>query len=529
MMLTWLLVVLLGGGALAWGLGRWHPLWARCVALAALAIDLAVVLLLWVQLGGQAELSSHGVWLTQVQWPWLPRFGVSFYLAMDGLSLLLVGLTMFLGLIAVLASWTEIREHVGFFHGNLLWILAGVTGVFLALDLFLFYCFWELMLVPMYLLISIWGHERRVYAATKFFIYTQASGLLMLIAILALVFIHHRNTGTYTFNYLELLGTAMTADAAMWLMLGFFVAFAVKLPVVPLHTWLPDAHTEAPTAGSVILAGLLLKTGGYGLLRFVVPLFPEAARQFAPVAMALGVVGILYGAVLAFAQTDLKRLVAYTSVSHLGFVLLGVFAWNALAWQGAVMEMLCHGLSTGALFILVGVLQERLHTRDMARLGGLWSAMPRLGAVGLLLTMASLGLPGLGNFVAEFLVLVGAYQTWVALTVVAATGLIIAAVYALWFMQQTFHGPPQTHWRPSDASPRDMAVLVVMVATLVWLGFYPQPVLDTVTPTLTVLEAQYGTPQTHTALMPRTLHTPGLFPEAERAGRGVRGPREGKP
>ena len=235
----------------------------------------------------------------------------------------------------MLASWTEIQEAVGFFHLNLLWVLAGIAGVFLAMDLFLFYFAWELMLVPMYFLIAIWGHERRVYAAVKFFLFTQLSGLLMLIAILALYFAHHTATGIFTFEYADLLGTPLSPHAALWIMLGFFVAFAVKLPMFPLHTWLPDAHTEAPTAGSVVLAGLLLKTGAYGLLRFVMPLFPAAARAFAPVAMVLAVIGILYGAILAFAQTDLKRLVAYTSVSHLGFVLLGIFAWNKLALQGA--------------------------------------------------------------------------------------------------------------------------------------------------------------------------------------------------
>ena len=263
-------------------------------------------------------------------------FGIHFHLALDGLSLLLLMLTFLLGIMSVLASWTEIQEAVGFFHLNLLWVLAGIAGVFLAMDLFLFYFAWELMLVPMYFLIAIWGHERRVYAAAKFFLFTQLSGLLMLIAILALYFAHHTATGIFTFEYADLLGTPLSSHAALWIMLGFFVAFAVKLPMFPLHTWLPDAHTEAPTAGSVVLAGLLLKTGAYGMLRFVMPLFPAAAHAFAPVAMVLAVIGILYGAILAFAQTDLKRLVAYTSVSHLGFVLLGIFAWNKLALQGAV-------------------------------------------------------------------------------------------------------------------------------------------------------------------------------------------------
>jgi NADH-quinone oxidoreductase subunit M len=340
----------------------------------------------------------------------------------------------------------------------------------------------------MYFLISLWGHENRVYAAIKFFIFTQASSLLMLVAMLALVFLHHRHTGVYTFDYMQLLGTPMAASTAMWLMLGFVIAFVVKLPAVPVHTWLPDAHTEAPTAGSVLLAGLLLKTGAYGLFRFVLPLFPAAAQAFAPVAMGLGVLGILYGAILAFAQTDVKRLVAYTSVSHMGFVLLGVFTWNPWALQGAVLEMLCHGLSTGGLFILAGALQERLHTRDLEHMGGLWSTVPRLGGVGMVLAMASLGLPGLGNFVAEFLVLLGAFQVSPVLTIVASIGLVLAAVYALRFIQRTFHGPNTRGWHLPDLTLRDMAIMAVLIASLVWLGLFPQPVLNTADPVLRHLQ-----------------------------------------
>ena len=488
MILTWLILILLVGGLVAWLLGGRSAAGAHWAALAALGLDLALGLVLWARYPSQVGFSERGVWFIEVQWPWIPQFGISVHFAMDGLSLLLVLLTVLLGLMAVAASWSEIRERVGFFHFNLLWVLAGIVGVFLALDLFLFYVFWEMMLVPMYFLIGIWGHESRVYAAIKFFIFTQASSLLMLLAIVTLFFLHHKQFGVYTFDYIALLGTPLGPGMAMWLMLGFFVAFAVKLPVVPFHTWLPDAHTEAPTAGSVILAGLLLKTGAYGLLRFVVPLFPEAARAFAPVAMVLGVIGILYGAVLAFAQTDLKRLVAYTSISHLGFVVLGIFAWNEWALQGAVMQMICHGLSTGALFILVGALQERLQTRDMGRMGGLWSAVPRLGGVGLFLAMASLGLPGLGNFVGEFLVLVGTFQVHVWLAIVAAIGLVTAAIYALRLVQQTFHGPTHQGWRVPDLSARDLAMMAVMIASLVWLGLYPQPVFDTAHPALSYLQ-----------------------------------------
>ena len=488
MILAWFISSLLAGGFLAWLFGQRHPLWARWIALGALAIDLLLGLAIWLWHLGQVALSEHGAWLIELQWAWIPQFGISFHLAMDGLSLLLVLLTFFLGIMAVIASWSEIQVGVGFFHFNLLWVLAGIVGVFLALDLFLFYFFWEMMLVPMYFLISIWGHENRVYAAIKFFIFTQASSLLMLLAILTLFFLHHQQTGVYTFAYAQLLGTPLGPSTAMWLMLGFFVAFAVKLPAVPFHTWLPDAHTEAPTAGSVILAGLLLKTGAYGMLRFALPLFPQAAWLFAPAAMVLAVTGILYGAVLAFAQTDLKRLVAYTSISHLGFVLLGIFAWNELALQGAVLQMICHGIGTGALFMLAGALQARLHTRDMSRMGGLWSTAPRLGGVGLFFAMAALGLPGLGNFLAEFLVLVGSFQVNVLLTIMATLGLVTATVYALRLIQRTFHGPNTEGWRLPDLTARDMATMAVMIAALVWLGLYPQALLETAAPVLNDLQ-----------------------------------------
>jgi NADH-quinone oxidoreductase subunit M len=383
----------------------------------------------------------------------------------------------------VLTSWAEIQERVGFFHFNLLWILAGIVGVFLALDLFLFYFFWELMLVPMFYLIAIWGHENRIYAAIKFFLFTQLSGLFMLLSILGLYFIHGRATGTFTFDYNQLLGTTYGSPTiATGLMLGFLVAFVVKLPAVPFHTWLPDAHTEAPTAGSVVLAGLMLKTGAYGILRFVLPLFPDAAARLAPLAMVIGAIGVLYGAILAFAQTDFKRLVAYTSVSHMGFVLLGAFARNTLALHGTVMEMISHGISTGALFILAGALQERMHTRDVRRMGGLWSVVPGMGAVAMVFAMASLGLPGLGNFVAEFLVLLGAYQANALITVLATLGLIAGTIYALRIIQRTFHGPNLEGWVLPDFSAREWIIMASMILVIVWLGLYPQPVLNTARP-----------------------------------------------
>jgi NADH-quinone oxidoreductase subunit M len=476
MILPTLICVLLLGGFAAFISERWKqgaPRWLAVITLTAEAL-LLVEPLSW---AAHADGLSP-VWLADFHGPWIPRFGIGFHLVMDGLSLLLITLTVLLGFMAVSSSWTEINSRQGFFFFNLLACLAGTVGVFLAVDLFLFFFFWELMIIPMYFLISIWGHEHRTYAAVKFFIFTQVSSLLMLTAIIALVLIRHDKAGSYSFDYFDLLDTAMEPEAAFWLMLGFFVAFTVKLPAVPFHTWLPDAHTQAPTGGSVILAGIMLKTGAYGLLRFVIPLFPDAAHRFAPVAMTLGVASVLYAAVMAFAQSDLKRLIAYTSVSHMGFIVLGVFSWNLFALQGSVITMLAHGISAAALFMIAGALQERLHTREMGKMGGLWTVVPGLSVLTLFFSLASLGLPGLANFIGEFLVLQGAFSVNRVLTAVAALVLILAPVYALIVMQKAFYGP--LHWSAPlpDAGRREWASLGLLVLIAVWLGLGPQAVLN---------------------------------------------------
>jgi NADH-quinone oxidoreductase subunit M len=480
--LTLLIVLPLLGGLLAWVSGRRSSLLPRWIALIALCIQLLILLAVWIStpLGPGFAL--------EINLPWIASLGISYHLGLDGLSLLLVLLTSFLGIISVAASWKGIQERVGLYHLMLLWILTAIMGIFLSLDLVLFYFFWEMMLIPLYFLIGIWGHEKRVYATVKFFIFTQASSLFMLLSILGLYFIHGQQAGTYTFDYNQLIHASLAPAAAFWLSLGFLAAFLVKLPAVPFHPWLPDAHTEAPTAGSVILAGLVLKVGAYGLLRFSVPLFPVASQILAPWLMALGVIGILYGSLQAYGQTDFKRLVAYTSISHMGYVLLGIFAWNQYALQGVVVVLLAHGISTGALFVLAGDLQDLLHTREMDRMGGLWETMPHYGGVSLLFALASLGLPGLGNFVGEFLVLVGAYQANVTLAVLATLGFIVSTVYSLWMIQRVFHGPNRNGWKLPDLTARQAVLQASLILLILWLGLYPQPVLNTARPALESLQ-----------------------------------------
>ena len=491
MSLIALIAVPLAAALLCALLGRVAPRAVRWLALAAAATVLALAVRLWAL--HAAELSAAlagggGPWIEELALPWIASFGIGFHLALDGLSLLLVLLSGLLGLACVGISWGTIQRQAGFYYFNLLLTLAGILGVFLALDLFLFYFFWELMLVPMYFLILLWGHERRQAAALKFFIFTQSGGLAMLAAILALYFLHGRATGQYTFDAVKLVATALSPGAERWILLGFVAAFAVKLPAVPLHPWLPDAHTQAPTAGSVLLAGLLLKTGAYGLLRFALPLFPSAAAWLAPALLVLAVVGILYGAFLASVQSDLKRLVAYTSISHMGFVLLGVGLRSLVALQGAVVVMLAHGLATGALFILAGSIQDRLHTRDLARMGGFWGPAPRLALALLFFSMASLGLPGLGNFVGEFLSLLGADRASLLLAVLGSCGLILATLYTVRLLRSTVFGNPPERGAPMELHWRERLVLAALAVGLFWLGLFPRAALDLSTPFLRTLQ-----------------------------------------
>ncbi len=407
---------------------------------------------------------------------WMPTLGVSYHLGVDGISLLLVLLTTFLMPLVLLSSWHSIERRWKEFAITMLLLETGMLGVFVALDLFLFYIFWEAMLVPMYLIIGIWGGPNRVYAAVKFILYTLTGSLLMLVAILALYFINGAATGAYTFDLPVLARYVLPAGRAQNLMfLAFALAFAIKVPMWPFHTWLPDAHTEAPTPGSVILAGVLLKMGTYGFLRFCLPLFPQATMAFAPWMFALAVIGIIYGAWVSTVQADMKKLVAYSSVSHLGFVVLGLFTLNPQGMVGAIIQMVNHGLSTGALFLIVGMLYERRHTRLIAEYGGLWKVVPALSVLFLIVTFSSIGLPGLNGFVGEFLILVGAFQVHRPAAVLATTGIIFAAVYLLWMYQRVIFGDitHEENRALPDLSLREWVILVPVLACIIWIGVYP--------------------------------------------------------
>lgn len=465
--------------------GRGRTAYSRWAALVFTGAELLFVLGLW---WGAAP--GENGYLYMLRAPWIPSFGIQFLLGMDGISLLLVLLTALLGPVAVLVSWNAVQCNWPAFASLLLATQAGIMGVFLALDLLLFYVFWELMLVPMYFLIGLWGHQRRLYAAFKFFLFTVTGSLLMLVAILGLYFTHSEQTGIYTFDYFELIHTSLPGTSGMWLMLGFFVAFAVKIPLFPVHSWLPDAHTEAPTAGSILLAGLLLKTGAYGLMRFCLPLFPEASAVFAPVGMTLGVIGILYGALLALVQEDMKRLIAYSSISHLGFVVFGIYSWNQVGLSGAVILMLAHGVTTGAMFALVGMLEERSGTRLLANFGGLLSPLPRLGALLLVFTLSAMGMPGLANFTGEFLVLAGVFQVSAGLAVAGALGIIAGVIYLLWMYQRVMLGEMHSEQIWIDLDRREALVLGLLAIAVLWLGLYPTTFLDRLqTPVTTIIES----------------------------------------
>jgi len=428
---------------------------------------------------------------------WVPSLGITYFLGVDGISVLLILLTTFLSAISILSSFTAITQRLKMYYATLLVLETGMIGVFAALDLVLFYIFWEAVLIPMYLIIGVWGGPRRVYAAVKFILYTVAGSLLMLVAILYLYFAYHGAHGEFTFDLLKLYQTPLGRTAQCWLFAAFALAFAIKVPMFPFHTWLPDAHVEAPTAGSVILAGVLLKMGTYGFVRFAMPLFPEATRAFAPLILGLAVIGILYGALVAMVQPDVKKLVAYSSVSHLGFVMLGLFALNPQGLQGGILQMINHGLSTGALFLAVGMIYERRHTREIAQFGGLSEVMPWFAALFLIVCLSSLGLPALNGFVGEFLVLLGTFRVHPVVAAIAALGVILAAVYLLWMFQRVMFGPVTNEANRGlrDISPREFWTLAPLIVLIVWIGVYPNPFLRKLDGSVSALMERVGTHQ----------------------------------
>ena len=427
---------------------------------------------------------------------WIPSWGIQYYLGVDGLSILFVLLTSFISLLSVAASFSAITKQVKQYYIFMLLMEVGMMGVFLAQDLFLFYVFWEFTLIPMYFLIGMWGGERRVYAAIKFFLYTMAGSLLMLLAILYMGI----TNGTFAVPDL-IAGRAAFADVQNILFLGFAIAFAIKVPVFPFHSWLPDAHTEAPTAGSIILAGVLLKMGTYAFTRFNLPLFPEASAYYAPAIAVLAIIGIIYGAIVSFPQKDVKKLVAYSSVSHLGFVMLGIFSLNEAGIQGAILQGVNHGLSTGALFFLVGVLYEQRHTREFSEYGGVWKAMPVFSVLSLIVTLSSMGLPGLNGFVGEFTILLGSMgasslgpNPWIY-TAFATTGVILAAVYLLWMFQRVFMGPLDNPKNQAlrDVNTRELAIMLAFLLFIFWIGIAPAGYFGLMDSSVAELVSNFGT------------------------------------
>jgi NADH-quinone oxidoreductase subunit M len=438
--------------------------------------------------------------------PWIPEYGIQYFVGVDGISLLMVLLTTFLMPVTLLASWNDISRSLRNYLFFMLSLETGMLGAFVSLNLFQFYVFWEAMLVPMYFIIGIWGGPRRIYAAVKFFLFTMAGSLLMLVAMLVLYYLNFEQTGALNFDLVaphagEATGLLQTLvplhgvwwQTQTWLFAAFALAFAIKVPMFPLHTWLPDAHVEAPTSGSVVLAGVLLKMGTYGFLRFAIPLFPSAAIEFTPWIMALAVIGIVYGSLVAMVQSDIKKLVAYSSVAHLGFVMLGIFALNVHGLNGGVLQMVNHGLSTGALFILVGMLYERRHTRQIADFGGVARPMPVYAACFGIVTMSSIGLPMLNGFVGEFLILVGTFLSAPVFAILATSGVVLAAAYMLWMFRRVMFGPVEKPENRGliDLGLREKAVMVAMLIPIIWIGVYPNPFLRRIEPSVIELMHQF--------------------------------------
>lgn len=467
--LSWVIFLPIIGGFMIFLIPRKHEIYARAASLILSLVAFVLSLPLYLNF----DKTTAKMQFTETH-DWIPAWGIKYALGVDGISVLFVLLSTLLSILCVTVSWTAITDKVKEFYGSLLLIEGSMIGVFCSLDLFLFYIFWEAMLIPMYILIGVWGGPNRVYAAIKFFLFTLVGSLLMLVGIIVLYFYTNKS-----FDVLQMMNTTYPYTLQLLLFWAFFAAFAVKVPMFPVHTWLPDAHTEAPTAGSVILAGILIKMGAYGFLRFSIPLFPEAAKAMAPLMIILSVIAIIYGAVICLAQSDLKRLIAYSSVSHMGFVTLGIFALNMQGIQGGILQMINHGIVTGALFLSVGIIYERTHTREIANYGGAATAMPVYAAFFMVFTLASIGLPGTNGFIGEFLILLGGFMAWKLMAILGCTGIIIGAGYMLWLYQRVFFLDvnPNAHYH-EDLNEREFLTLLPLVVMVIWIGFYPNALLS---------------------------------------------------
>ena len=452
-----------------------RPSVSRVVSLGVTLADLVLVLLLFVP----ALRNSSGPWFRVEDHTWIPSVGIRYTLAADGLSLMLLLLSAFLGVLCVLVSWKHIEEKVSAYHFFLLSTLTGILGVFVATDLFLFYLFWEAQIIPMFFLVGIWGHEQRTRTALKFILFTLAGSLFMLISMIGLYVVHGRQTGIYSFELAALMKTSLSGEAQGWLYAAFMLSFGIKIPMVPVHTWLPDTHTQAPTAGSVILAGLLLKTGAFAVFRFALPLFPVAFRASVPLLVVLGLIGLFYASWIALSQVDMKRLVAYSSIAHMGLVILGLAVLNRITLSGSLLQMINHGVSTSALFILVGMIGERIDSRQFKDLGGLWRKMPVFSAFFLFFSLAAIGLPGLNNFVGEILILVGTYRVNPVAAAFGFAGILFGVVYVLRMVQEALFGPIRGEEAAlRDIDSRELVILAALALAVLFLGLWPEPVLE---------------------------------------------------
>jgi len=474
MILATLLIVLFGGALISLIVSMWSNSLPRYITLLAIGFDLFLLFGMWFASSIPLIINNKIIWLYSFQMNWVSAIGIKIILSMDGISMVMVILTLFMGFISILVS--PRTNHEGFYYFNILLMIAGVCGIFMAFDLFLFFFFWEMMLLPLYLLMVMYGNENNSKKSFKFLLYTQASGLLLLISIISLFFMHGKFLGFYTFNYFDLLNFSIVNKTTSLFMLGFLVAFFVKLPVIPFHGWLGGSFLEAPLPA--VVTGLLIKTGAYGIIRFAIPLFPDSSVIFANTAMILGVLTILYGAFMAFSQDDLRLIAAYSSISHMGFILIGLFAMNEICWQGVILQMIASGVSSSAIIIIAYALIKRTGTCNITQLGGLWEKVPVLSGIGTFFAIASLGLPGMGNFLAEFMILSGAFKAHSIITVFASIGLVMAAAYSLRIIQKVFVGKKSSDFQIADFNIKEKISLGILIILTIWIGLFPKPILD---------------------------------------------------